>query len=141
MALAAALLLTGSPASVSVVDREEIDSRPAITSLDYVEGMAGVDVITAGLQGGYPVSRGFNEVFSGGLKYRFVDGFPAASGVFVGEVQDYDVVDLNLSYDIPGFRDLTLQLDVQNLFDEDYATFPGAPQMGRLTMARARYTF
>lgn len=79
--------------------------------------------------------------FSGGLKYRFVDGFPAASGVFVGEVQDYDVVDLNLSYDIPGFRDLTLQLDVQNLFDEDYATFPGAPQMGRLTMARARYTF
>lgn len=79
--------------------------------------------------------------FSGELKYRFVDGFPAASGVFVGEVQDYDLVDLNLSYDIPGFRDLTLQLDVQNLLDEEYRSFPGAPRLGRLTMARARYTF
>lgn len=79
--------------------------------------------------------------FSGEVKYRFVDGYPAASGVFVGEVDDFDVVDLNLSYDIPGFRGLTLQLDVQNLLDEEYSTFPGAPRLGRLTMARARYTF
>ncbi len=56
-------------------------------------------------------------------------------------MQDYDLVDLNLSYDIPGFRDLTLQLDVQNLLDEEYRSFPGAPRLGRLTMARARYTF
>ncbi|MFW6193597.1 MAG: TonB-dependent receptor [Gemmatimonadota bacterium] len=79
--------------------------------------------------------------FSGEVRYRFVDGYPAASGVFLGEVSDFDVVDVNLSYDIPGFRGLTLQLDVQNLLDEDYSTFPGAPRMGRFTMARARYTF
>ena len=34
---------------------------------------------------------------------------------------------------------LWLQLDVQNLFDTGYSTFPGAPMLGRLTMLRLRY--
>ncbi len=79
--------------------------------------------------------------FRGKASYRFVNGFPAASGVFVGQVPDHEVVDLKLSYRIPTYRDVSLQLDVQNLLDEEYHTFPGSPTLGRFTMARVMYRF
>ncbi len=79
--------------------------------------------------------------FDARAMWRFVNGFPAASGVFVGEVPDYDVLDLTLGYEIPGFRDVALQLDVQNVLDERHRTFPGAPTLGRFTLARVRYSF
>jgi len=59
--------LLDAPASLSVVNTEEIQDEPALTSMDHVEGSAGVDVIRSGLQSGYVVVRGFNNVFSGSL--------------------------------------------------------------------------
>lgn len=79
--------------------------------------------------------------FEGNLQWRFVNGFPAASGVFVGQVPDYNVVDLTLGYAIPGMEGVRLQVDVQNLFDQEYRTFPGSPELGRFTLARVRYSF
>lgn len=85
--------------------------------------------------------RSDESPLGGEVSWRFVNGFPAASGVFVGGVEDYDVMDLNLSWDLPRFPGATLQLDVQNVLDEDYSTFPGAPELGRFTMARLKYAF
>ena len=59
--------LVDAPASVQVVGEEAVQSEPAVSSLDYVEGMAGINVIKSGLQQGYAVARGFNNVFSGSL--------------------------------------------------------------------------
>jgi len=59
--------LLDAPASVSVVNTREAQENPAISALDYVDGMAGIDVIRSGLQQGYVVARGFNDVFSGSL--------------------------------------------------------------------------
>ena len=73
---------------------------------------------------------------SGALRARFIDGFPVASGVYVGEVEAYSVFDLNFGYEIPGANGLRAQLDVQNIFDEGYQTFPGTPTLGRFTMLR-----
>lgn len=75
---------------------------------------------------------------NGALRFRTTKGFPASSGVFSGVVEGHEVVDLNVGY---RFRStgLWLQLDVQNLFDTGYSTFPGAPILGRLTMLRLRY--
>ena len=87
-------------------------------------------------------SVGYNDRdagFRGEVAYRFVNGFPAASGVFVGQVPDYNTVDLNVSYELPGFRDVSLQVDVQNVFDNSYRTFPGSPELGRFTLARIKY--
>lgn len=64
------------------------------------------------------------ETFGASLKYRWVDDFDWAAGVFVGSVPSYDVVDLGLSY---RFTDnLQVGLDVSNLLDsDDFQTFGG----------------
>lgn len=56
-----------APASVSVVPAEEIAERPALTVMDNVRGVPGVDVAQAGLIQSAIVTRGFNNVFSGTL--------------------------------------------------------------------------
>ena len=64
------------------------------------------------------------ETFGASLKYRWVDDFDWAAGVFVGSVPSYDVVDLGVSY---RFTDnLQVGLDVSNLLDSnDFQTFGG----------------
>ena len=62
--------------------------------------------------------------FGASLKYRWVEGFPWAAGIFIGEVPTYDVVDLGVSY---RFTDkLEVGVDVSNLLDdEQYQSFGG----------------
>ena len=62
--------------------------------------------------------------FGASVKYRWVDDFPWAAGVFVGFVPSYDVIDLGLSY---RFTDnLEVGVDVSNLLDEEqFQTFGG----------------
>jgi outer membrane receptor for ferrienterochelin and colicins len=62
--------------------------------------------------------------FGASVKYRWVDEFAWAAGVFVGFVPSYDVVDLGLTY---RFTDsLQVGVDVSNLLDEEqYQTFGG----------------
>lgn len=71
-------------------------------------------------------------------RVRFTDSFPASSAGFVGEVDSYAVVDLTAGYEIPNTR-ATLQLSVSNLFDADYQSFVGVPEIGRFTMLAVRY--
>jgi outer membrane receptor protein involved in Fe transport len=82
--------------------------------------------------------RDIDSGLNGALRLRTTKGFPASSGVFSGTVEGHEVIDLNVGY---RFRrtGLWLQLDVQNLIDTGYSTFPGAPMLGRLTMLRLRY--
>lgn len=72
----------------------------------------------------------------GAVRGRFVDGFPVASGVYIGEVDSYAVFDLNVGYAFPGRSGLTLQLDIQNIFDNSYQSFVGVPEFGRYSVVR-----
>jgi outer membrane receptor for ferrienterochelin and colicins len=64
------------------------------------------------------------ERFGASVKYRWVDDFAWAAGVFVGFVPSYDVVDLGFSYKITD--NLQVGLDVSNALDsEDFQTFGG----------------
>jgi outer membrane receptor for ferrienterochelin and colicins len=56
--------------------------------------------------------------FSGSLKYRYVDGFPWAAGVFAGDVPSYDLVDLSLGYELNNH--LKFGVDVSNLLDDEH---------------------
>jgi outer membrane receptor for ferrienterochelin and colicins len=56
-----------APASVSVVESEEIEARNTLTPTEYVKGLPGVDVATLGLNQSTMVVRGFNNIFSGAL--------------------------------------------------------------------------
>ncbi|MGD8495367.1 MAG: TonB-dependent receptor [Gemmatimonadales bacterium] len=77
---------------------------------------------------------------TGAVRARFIDGFPVASGVYTGQVDAYSVFDVNLGYEIPGTDGLRAQLDVQNVFDDGYQTFPGTPTLGRFTVLRLLWT-
>lgn len=56
-----------APASVSVIEAKEVNSRVYTTPAEYVTGTAGVDVIRTGIATNNIVTRGFNNIFSGAL--------------------------------------------------------------------------
>ncbi len=56
-------------------------------------------------------------------------------------VGGYTLFDVNVGYRLPGFSGATIQLAVQNLFDESYRSFPGVPEIGRMALLRLRYEF
>ncbi len=74
--------------------------------------------------------------WNGAIRGRYVDGFPVASGVYVGSVDSYAVFDFNIGYQLPGRSGLAIQLDVQNIFNDDYTSFVGVPNFGRYTVLR-----
>jgi iron complex outermembrane receptor protein len=76
-----------------------------------------------------------------GFRTRYVQGFPVRSGVYVGEVESYYTVDLNLGYDIPLGPKPRLSVTVQNLLDHKHQQFVGTPIIGRLAIARLTQTF
>ncbi len=84
--------------------------------------------------------RNEDSGISAGVRARFVDSFPVASGVFAGEVDSYSVFDLNFGIKIPGAEGLRAQLDVQNVFDDSFSSFPGTPELGRYTVLRLLWT-
>lgn len=54
-----------APAAVEVVGTADIAEQPATTIAEHVKDVPAVDVLPTGLQGGYVVVRGFNNIFSG----------------------------------------------------------------------------
>jgi iron complex outermembrane receptor protein len=92
--------------------------------------------------------RGFN----GELRMRHHGGFPVNSGVFVGLncieplnpqpcVESATLADVTAGYRIPQMRGASLQLTVQNIFDNPYKSFIGVPEIGRMALLRLRYDF
>ena len=56
-----------APASVSIVNAEQINERPSINVADHVAALPGIDVARGGLMRSNIVARGFNNIFSGAL--------------------------------------------------------------------------
>jgi len=120
--------------SLSIVDKNEFTTEgdnPEVVPLNAptVKGTARLTYRDDG--------AGLN----GSVRFRAQNGFPANSGVYIGEVDGLETVDLGLGWRIPGYRDLWLQLDVQNVFDSSYQTFVGTPQLGRMILARVRWDY
>ena len=78
---------------------------------------------------------------SAGGRVRHVGAFPMSSGVFVGEVDSYTVIDLNLAWRLPLEQDLVLLVDASNVLDREYQAFVGAPEVGRLVFAQLGLRF
>jgi outer membrane receptor for ferrienterochelin and colicins len=56
-----------APARVEVIAEQEIDARPAVSFVDHVRAVPGVDIATHGVQSANVTTRGFNNVFSGAM--------------------------------------------------------------------------
>ncbi|MEZ4885812.1 MAG: TonB-dependent receptor [Chitinophagales bacterium] len=83
----------------------------------------------------------FNSGLNIGSQFRWQNAFHLQSGIYIGEVPAYQVVDLNLGYTFPGSKGTYLSVSIQNLLNEVHQESVGAPQLGRLTMVRLSHTF
>lgn len=90
------------------------------------------------LGGDYRVPGSFSVNLSG----RYSDGYPVRSGPYVGDVESYFLLDVGAGYDfsrsIPGLR---LDVLVQNVLNNEHREFIGAPEIGRMGIARLTYDF
>lgn len=59
--------LLDAPASISVVELDEIMNRPALSVTDYIKDLSGVDQAKVGVSQSSTVVRGFNRTFTGSL--------------------------------------------------------------------------
>jgi outer membrane receptor for ferrienterochelin and colicins len=91
---------------------------------------------------------------NGEFRVRHTAGFPVSSGVYIGTrclgdtsalaeecVKAYTLADATLGYRLPFRQPTTLQLAITNLLDETYRPFPGAPNIGRMALARVKVEF
>jgi iron complex outermembrane receptor protein len=122
-------------------DSDQSGTAPVSLNAPEVKGSVGL---------GY---RNLASGFSGGGRLRFQSEFPAESADYVGTlcipdaevgvftedcVERSTILDLNLAYKIPT-TDATLQLVVNNVFNSDYRSFVGVPNIGRFAMLSMRY--
>lgn len=75
--------------------------------------------------------------FSGSVKYRYIEGFPWAAGVFAGDVPSYDLVDLNLAYELNDH--LAFGVDVSNLLDEEHWQSFGGDVISRRALGHVTF--
>lgn len=89
---------------------------------------------------------------NGSIRFRHVDGFQVRTGVYVGEVKGYSLVDLGLGYRMPFVEGMSLDITAQNLLtfvdggeagalEQRHFEFVGVPALGRLVLARLSYSF
>ena len=74
-------------------------------------------------------------------RFRFTDGFPMNSGVYIGAVEGYSVIDASIGYRLPFQPGTQISLTANNILDNLHREFVGAPEIGRLLLFRVRYDF
>lgn len=79
--------------------------------------------------------------FSAQGRLRFSGAFPMNSGVYVGDVDSFAVVDASVGYRLPFQPSTRISLNATNLFNNEHREFVGAPEIGRLLLFRIQHDF
>ncbi|NNE42953.1 MAG: TonB-dependent receptor [Gemmatimonadetes bacterium] len=114
----------------------------SFTNKDFFEDVSGVSDIAlnapmhkAGARLDY---RNRAAGVMAGTRVRFVDSFPVLSGVFVGDIRYYTLMDLNASWRTRLFPegDTIFSFNILNVFDNEHREFAGAAEIGRVATVR-----
>jgi outer membrane receptor for ferrienterochelin and colicins len=88
------------------------------------------------------VSGGFSyrgDQWNASVKARWVDGFPWAAGVFVGDVPSYTTVDLGVTYKLA--NNWEIGVDVSNLLDKEHFESFGGDLLSRRALGHVSYSW
>ncbi|MCH8961948.1 MAG: TonB-dependent receptor, partial [Bacteroidetes bacterium] len=85
--------------------------------------------------GSYNLPSGFTINASG----RYIKGFPVRSGPYIGDLENYFLIDIGGGYIFE--NGLRLDIGISNLLDDDHREFIGAPKLGRVAIGRVTYSF
>jgi outer membrane receptor for ferrienterochelin and colicins len=80
-----------------------------------------------------------SDKFSVSGKYRWVDAFPWAAGVFVGDIPSYGIVDVGFMYKLG--NNWQLGVDVSNLLDKEHWQSWGGDLLSRRALGFVSYTW
>ena len=112
------------------------------TLFENVDGIADIALNAPGNKLKVGTSYTFDqEQLTLGAQWRYVGAFRQESGVFIGDVDEYSLLDLNASYLLPFGSNLRLGVDVSNALDTKHRTFIGAPEIGRLVFGQLGVAF
>lgn len=112
------------------------------TLFENVDGIADIALNAPGNKFKLGTSYTFDqEQLTLGAQWRYVGAFRQESGVFVGDVDEYSLLDLNASCLLPFGSNLRLGVDVSNALDNKHRTFIGAPEIGRLVFGQLGVAF
>jgi outer membrane receptor for ferrienterochelin and colicins len=75
------------------------------------------------------------------VRGRWADEFPMNSGVFIGTVESYTLVDATVAYRLPFAKSTTISVDATNILNEKHRELVGAPELGRLVLTQLQVTF
>lgn len=79
--------------------------------------------------------------FSYGFTFRYQMGYDANSSVYFGYVKPAYLLDARVSYRPSFFDKMLLSINVNNVANYQWQSFPGTPLMGTQFFARAQFTF
>lgn len=72
--------------------------------------------------------------------YRHSDGFNMSSGIYIGNVHPYNLVDLSLQYTFVRPVGLIITVNASNVLDDQHQEFIGAPVLGRMVTTRLSFS-
>lgn len=79
--------------------------------------------------------------FSYGLNFRYNIGYHASSSIYEGDVDPAYLLDARVSYRPKFYPGLLLAINVNNVANYQWSSFPGTPKMGTAFYGRAQVTF
>ena len=94
----------------------------------------------------YKASATFDQVFSRygfgyGFSWRWQDAYPGNSSVYIGTVSAANLVDARVSYRPNFYKKLMFAINVNDLFNYHWQSFPGAVHLGTTFLWKATITF
>ena len=122
-----------------------ITGNYSFVSKDFVENVDGIADIALNAPknkfGGALsyINRGAG--FDTQIRVRNVGAFPVNTGVYIGNIENYTVVDFKGGYDLPFAPGANLSVTVQNVFDTEHQEMIGAPKIGRLALLSLNLSF
>jgi iron complex outermembrane receptor protein len=78
---------------------------------------------------------------SGDVRFRRTASFPGNSGVYIGQVQGYNLLDASFTFRPTVLGGAMLSVMAQNLLNLKHSEFIGGAALGRLVMTRIQYQF
>ncbi|HXH19893.1 MAG TPA: TonB-dependent receptor [Chitinophagales bacterium] len=75
------------------------------------------------------------------VTWRWQDGFPANSGIYIGYVKAANFIDIHVSYRLHFSKQTVITLDAQNILNYKHRGLPYAAEIGRLVLGKISHTF
>ncbi len=141
----------GVDASVQIMatDALNVFGNVSFVSDDFFDAAelneAGTELELALNAPAFKFRAGFDYTLPSGFSFnaagRYSDEFPILSGPYVGTLNSYFLLDVGIGYDLDQYaRGLRIDVGVSNVMDDLHREFIGAPQLGRLAIARVTYS-